>query len=548
MLPVRGLSRISRIVNLSFTVSGLKEQSAAIQTLTSSIQNMIQLLIKAMLAYRGLMMVMASNPFGWLILGIAGLSTVAGIQGALRHNRNRGIPLAESDIMATSLIVKIEGDTVDAISASIQPKSLNQGHQTFTVILDNLANKYGGLYHANDKVDIYIGELLIFSGAIDSIKHQLDCKAKWDWMDYLRISGRDNSYRLAGYKYTKTWPYDEKIHIMMTEALEDTGCPLMVDEELSDSPTVGGHSIQDGYLLDLARDLLAKANWYGEVKTWMPDHNMALYMYAMDDETLETGITLTNVLGISNLIEEDGLEIRNYIEVLGAAVLTDPADKDAYTEDNLTGWGGGDLSNWGDSAVGDYSVRCEAEAEEGFETTKSFAQFYLLKNFGLLYGQNTALKFMAKNIQGYDDSSRVRLYTTDEDYFEASIDFGDWDWHFNNLPLGPNNELSDANPEGIWTKVNDADWFNITKIEFYAHWNDPYTGNAAAIDGLFLEPARPRGFAEDAVTSQPAYGKREITIIKDDLTTEAPSPSRGREPIGKTQRPRHVHPAHHRPR
>jgi len=83
MMPVRGLSRISRIVNLSFQVSGLKEQSAAIQTLTSSIQNLIQLLIKAMLAYRGLTMVMASNPFGWLILGIAGLSTVAGIQGAL---------------------------------------------------------------------------------------------------------------------------------------------------------------------------------------------------------------------------------------------------------------------------------------------------------------------------------------------------------------------------------------------------------------------------------------------------------------------------------
>jgi hypothetical protein len=423
--------------------------------------------------------------------------------------------------MATSLIVKIEGDTVDAISASIQPKSLNQGHQTFTVLLDNLDNKYGGLYHANDKIDIYIGELLIFSGAIDSIKHQLSCKEKWDWMDYLRISGRDNSYRLAGYKYTKTWAADEKIHIMVTEALEDTGCPMMVDETLSDSPTVGGHSIQDGYIFDLCRDLLAKANWYGEVKTWMPDHNMALYMYAMDDEDLVTGITLTNVLGIPNLIEEDGLEIRNYIEVFGAAVLTDPADKDAYTEDSLAGWGGGDLSNWGESAVGDYSIRCEAEPVEGFETTESFVQFYLLKNFGLLYGQNTVLKFMARNILGYDDSPRVRLYTTDEDYFEADVDFGDFDWHFNNLPLGPNNELSDANPEGIWTKVGDADWFNITKIEFYAHWNTLYSGNALAVDGLFLEPARPRGFAEDAVTSQPTYGKREITFVKDDLTTEA---------------------------
>jgi hypothetical protein len=82
MLPVRGLSRISRIVNLSFKISGIKEESAAIQALTSGIQNFIQLTIRAMMAYRGLQMMMAGSPWGAAMLAVVGLSTISGIQGS----------------------------------------------------------------------------------------------------------------------------------------------------------------------------------------------------------------------------------------------------------------------------------------------------------------------------------------------------------------------------------------------------------------------------------------------------------------------------------
>jgi len=86
MIPIRGLSRISRIVNLSFKVTGLKEQSSAVQALISSIQNLIHLIIMANMAWRGLQMAMAGNPLGWLLLGVTALTGVSLLQGASGPN------------------------------------------------------------------------------------------------------------------------------------------------------------------------------------------------------------------------------------------------------------------------------------------------------------------------------------------------------------------------------------------------------------------------------------------------------------------------------
>ena len=83
MIPVRGLSRVSRIISLSFKVTGLAEQSAAIQGMVSNIQNLIHLILMANIAYRGLMMAMAGNPLGWLMVGVTALSGVAMAQGFL---------------------------------------------------------------------------------------------------------------------------------------------------------------------------------------------------------------------------------------------------------------------------------------------------------------------------------------------------------------------------------------------------------------------------------------------------------------------------------
>ena len=83
MLPVRGLSRISRIVNLSFTVTGLKEQNDQVRALVSSVQGLVHMIIVANMMYRGLMMAMAGSPMGWLMLGVGTLGTVAMGQGML---------------------------------------------------------------------------------------------------------------------------------------------------------------------------------------------------------------------------------------------------------------------------------------------------------------------------------------------------------------------------------------------------------------------------------------------------------------------------------
>lgn len=82
MSLIRGLSGISRGVNLIFKVTGLKEQSGAIQALTSGITNLIHLIMMANKAFRGLTMAMASNPLGWLLLGVTALSGILMLQGS----------------------------------------------------------------------------------------------------------------------------------------------------------------------------------------------------------------------------------------------------------------------------------------------------------------------------------------------------------------------------------------------------------------------------------------------------------------------------------
>jgi len=437
--------------------------------------------------------------------------------------------------MATDLKVYIGGVQKQAISANFQNKSLNQGHKTFTVMLDNLDNQYGGAFAPNDVVQIKIGTVTLFEGIIDSIKHQLEYKTKWNWMDYLRIAGRDNSFELAGYKYTKTWLANVLFTVMIGEALTDTGCPIDTTYIHGTGIPVGGHTIQDGYLLDLVRDLLAKANWYGDVPSAYPTQ---IDLFPMGSGALETNITLTDVLGIPNLIEADGLEIRNYIEVLGAAILTDPADMDEWTE-TVEGWAAsGDLSLNDDTVpdLGTHSVQSTRVIGGGI----AYAFMKYAKTFNLLYGQNTTLKFSFKVNDDLPDVALVQLFTSPTDYFWAYIpDISPDNWQFFNMQLGPNMEKSPANPEGIWTKVNNADWFNLTDIGFRVEWPITTTALWIRVDGLFLEPARPRGFAEDAGegSSQETYGKREITIINDDLTTQAQVDAEATSKLEKLKEP-----------
>jgi hypothetical protein len=440
---------------------------------------------------------------------------------------------------ATSLVVKINGESVDSISANVQPKSLNQGHQLFTILVDNLNNKYAispGPFHANDVVEIYIEDILVFTGIIDSIKHQPECQTKWNWRDYLRIAGRDNSFELAGYKITKIWPSSWSLTDIFQDALDETDCPIDTINVHGDPPNVGGHSIQDGYLFDLIRDLLAKSNspeschdWYADISAG----NDSIDFFEMNHADLETGITLTDVLGLPNLIEEDGLEIRNYIEVLGAATLRDPEDMDAWTETTTEGWSANaELQD--DCFIGNNSIRAHDPG-----SPHTIIDLNYTKNFSLLYGQNTTIKFTNK-IYPYPANyscSEVRLYTTDTDYFKAHFNCNS-SWGFISMALGPNIELSDANPDGIWTRSTaEADWFNITKIGFHHEFNtslDSYF----YVDGLFLYPARPRGFAEVSGGAENSpYGKREITVINDDLTTQVQCQAKADSQLEKLKDP-----------
>lgn len=418
--------------------------------------------------------------------------------------------------MATVITVKVDGEAVDVISARVNFRTINQGHSMFSAMVDNYSGGYDGVFDANDSIEISISGVVVFSGALDSVRHIEEQDTKWDFMDYIRLAGRDLSYELSNFKYTRTFPSGMQIDEMINEAIP-SGCNItMVSGE---TPLIDGHTSIDQSLLDLIIQVFEKAEYEGYV-----DLAGELQAFEVDDESKSTGITLSksNILGKQH-VEVGGMDIKNSITVLGALNLWEPEETpDLWTEADLSGWEqivGSGLRLWDSARIGSNSVIIEPSADDEFEVT--FTPYDDEGNPIKLrigyYGQLQYLQFWGKG--ELDVTHKMCLHTDEDNYFETDLfDLFEFAWNFFEFPLGTSQVNTEKNPEGIWTSHGDPDWLNIN----YIRWYGSTLGTAwrfQAIDDLAFREKRTHGFAESP-GSIGSYGKRELVRVTNAATNK----------------------------
>jgi len=421
----------------------------------------------------------------------------------------------DTGVGASGLTVKIyyagAWHTVDCVSAKLNFRTINQGHMMFILTLDNYGGQYDGLFDANDSVEIRFNNVLIFKGVIDSDKHALDQGYKWNFTDYLRVAGRDQSFELSNLKYIRTFPSTMQFDDMIKEAFTQTGCTIGFT--ISDTVTISGHTSEDQYLLDLVRETLQKAGYEGYV-----DLAKALQYFAVGSATKDTGIAITDANCLGNQhIEIEGSDIRNTIKVFGKLRLFEPETRDIWTDDplhaNWTQLVGTGLTVQAGGKVGSHYVRCNGAIQNG--TTYVWFRFLfpeimrvgLYGQYGLLglYIRNPIVPLNNKLTILLEDSFEERFYT--ELVTETSTA-----WQYFEIPLGHEQTYSDEFPDGIWHKLGNPDWLNIKYIHFQQIWDNQDENDRVEIDDLWLGKKAVHGVASDA-TSISNYLKRENSAI-----------------------------------
>lgn len=168
--------------------------------------------------------------------------------------------------MATKLEVKVNDVLINCLRAELDLKTINQGHQMFTLIVDNYNGVYNGSFHAQDLVEVHINDILYIKGYIDTVKHLLTQDRQWSGEDYLRITGRDLSQDFSNKKLIKTYPDSAKLGDIIRDAMDATE---ITKPAAGLGPTIGGYTADDEYLLDLVRKVLEQpmVNWEGFVGT-----------------------------------------------------------------------------------------------------------------------------------------------------------------------------------------------------------------------------------------------------------------------------------------
>lgn len=414
--------------------------------------------------------------------------------------------------MATPITLKVDDAEVDVVSVKINQRTINQGHSLFVATVDNFSGGYA--FDANDDIEILTSGVVLFKGSIDSVIHARDQEQQWDLTDFIRLKGRDLSSELSDLHYTRTFPPGMEIDDMISEAISGTGSSITI--AASGTSTIDGHTSIDEPLLSLVTTVLERADYRGYV-----DFAGELQIFERNDVTKDSGVTLTksNVLNVESTPVQ-GEDIRNSITVLGALTEWEPETGDLWTEDSLTGWEqtiGSGIILWSSSVRGSNSVMVEPDGDDDFEVT--FTPYDSDSNPITIrvgyHGQNLSLQFWGKG--ELDATHKLCLHTDASNYFETDIlDSFDLNWDFFEFPLGTSQINTEENPDGIWTKVGDPDWLNITYLRWYGSALGPLW-RFQAIDGLAFGNKRTHGFAEnsDSITS---YDKRELIKIVDATT------------------------------
>ena len=235
----------------------------------------------------------------------------------------------------------------------------------------------------------------------------------------------------------------------------------------------------------------------------------------------------TSSVSLSEKIEQseyrkDIFGVRNKITIYGVQNRMDPTDGDAWTEpaseppENwVLDFGEGVHRSGTYVKVGSYSIFGRADP-----TTYRVTFHRNLSGLSPFY--YSMLKFWCVSQYVPQDHRWIRLLAPDDNNYFQKSDFtvgytSMSDWRLNELPLGKSQEYDAlTNPNGIWVKVGNPSWFNISAIKFEAQWNLPWD---LFIDGLFFDKGRFKNTQEDS-TSQSNYGIRELVDTDEELYSD----------------------------
>ncbi len=107
------------------------------------------------------------------------------------------------------------------------------------------------------------------------------------------------------------------------------------------------------------------------------------------------------------------------------------------------------------------------------------------------HGQYDKLELFLYNEAGFwpdDDDVIIKLYTSATDYFYTQINLP-WlalwgNWFRVELSLGVEYTSEWGFEEGLWTRMNDPDWLNISSMGFYTAWTGADVLHYISVDGI----------------------------------------------------------------
>lgn len=433
----------------------------------------------------------------------------------------------------------INNSYVDVVNAKVSLRTINQGHSLFSAMVDNIDEKFIGVFDARDKVQIMYRKNgiyhEIFRGVLDSGKHILDQNEKWNFSDRIRLGGRDMSYLLSNFKLNFLWPYHQQVLNALYYAFQWTGCPITVDNYVS--PEIDGKTSIDKYLLDLVNDFFEIANMEGYV-----DKNSALkYSYVDTPSATPLIFNRSNVLSATP-VDFDGIEIKNSIEVLGDLKLEEPEIPDIWTD-----WGsekywekivGTDLFiNTG--GIKGMCVKCTTILDtDGFY--RAYARLKLPETIHAGYhGQYKTFEFyFYVPIDLWPDQDMFRIYmmgTYGGYYTDVYLPNWIWPWsthwYLFKEDIGVEKTATPDNPLGKWHPFGgNPDWLNITHVDFTGVWASNGVDDCLILDAMKFSPKRTH-YIERNELSISNYGKHEHLVMTDFVTNA--ECKRGAESLSK---------------
>lgn len=385
----------------------------------------------------------------------------------------------------------------------------------------SLPTKFGTLYKYNDvavfdKVKIWLdyGTVPVdplFAGRILRINAPLATET-----GYVRVfKGRDLSeVLLRRFKRDKAWV--------------STGASTIVTELANDLSLGTGEITADATSVNLTVETEPYFDVLQRISDYYDVGGSVLKDFFVDiSNNLRWKTRPLRTVGVETLAVGDNIEtcdptydvdlVYNKIRVYGEAGTFKPPDQDASWTENTTDWTadtGENLRADVPKQVGTYAIYCYtgnlADTVDFYRTiTSTNIRFINELRFYIFLDTGAATA----------DPCDVRLHAPDaSNYFKASLG-NSAGWTFKTLQLGASNMYdADKNPNGDWTAVGSANWWDIRKIQFIVTY--PIDDQETAVDGMYFVPDRYVYTAEDG-TSQTDYGIRDFEHFDDHLTSNS---------------------------